>query len=301
MSLSSRAIKRIQRDLADILSENGRNELAENGIYVHVKDEDMKRVYVMFVGQSNTPYEHGFYFIEFTYPDDYPMSPPVAKYCTQGYLPGTSSSIRFNPNLYICGKVCLSMLNTWEGPCWVPTNTLTNVFMAIQALVLNETPLHNEPGYAALPAQDPSIQAYNRMIEYANCKIAILEMMRNPPKNFEVFVPVMEEYFMKHYDEIVAHVHKVRDILGGKPIHCNAYGSVHISANYEEILEKMAQNRAALSSLAAGSAPRCVETTLCGVEATSCGVEATSCGVDPMDAYAIAKLLEEDDAYYGEE
>ena len=24
-------------------------------------------------------------------------------------------SIRFNPNLYACGKVCLSLLGTWSG------------------------------------------------------------------------------------------------------------------------------------------------------------------------------------------
>jgi hypothetical protein len=33
--------------------------------------------------------------------------------------------VRFNPNLYINGKVCLSLLGTWSGPSWNPkTSTL---------------------------------------------------------------------------------------------------------------------------------------------------------------------------------
>ena len=55
--------------------------------------------------------------------------------------------IRFNPNLYTSGKVCLSMLNTWKGPGWVPTNTVSNILVAIQALVFNQEPLRNEPGF----------------------------------------------------------------------------------------------------------------------------------------------------------
>ena len=31
-----------------------------------------------------------------------------------------NTQVRFNPNLYNCGKVCLSLLGTWSGPGWVP-------------------------------------------------------------------------------------------------------------------------------------------------------------------------------------
>jgi hypothetical protein len=42
------------------------------------------------------------------YLDDYPKSPPIFHYisfCTD----------RLNPNLYDDGKVCVSLLGTWEG------------------------------------------------------------------------------------------------------------------------------------------------------------------------------------------
>ncbi len=38
--------------------------------------------------------------------------------------------VRFNPNLYQCGKVCLSLLGTWEGAQgeqWNETSTLLQV------------------------------------------------------------------------------------------------------------------------------------------------------------------------------
>ncbi len=215
--MQSRAMKRIQRDLLDI--EKCREDLKNNGVYVYYDENNIKDVYTMFIGTENTPYHHGYYFVKFTFPDDYPMSPPKAFYSTQGrihtHVINNSNNIavsndmyqvRFNPNLYTCGKVCLSMLNTWNGPGWVPTNTLTNVFMALQALVLNEYPLHNEPGYTELPKTDISVVNYNRIIQFANCKIAILEMMENPPKGFEIFKKDMEEYFLKNYENILKNI-----------------------------------------------------------------------------------------------
>ena len=38
-----------------------------------------------------------------------------------------NGTVRFNPNLYHCGKVCLSLLGTWEGAQgeqWNETSTI---------------------------------------------------------------------------------------------------------------------------------------------------------------------------------
>lgn len=57
---------------------------------------------------------------------------------------------RFNPNLYNCGKVCLSLLGTWSGPSWDPaTSTLLQVRLAPVcdpldvALTIHESPETN--------------------------------------------------------------------------------------------------------------------------------------------------------------
>lgn len=51
-----------------------------------------------------------------------------------------------DPNLYANGKVCLSILGTWQGPGWTQSQTLTSVLLSIQSL-MNPLPYHNEPGY----------------------------------------------------------------------------------------------------------------------------------------------------------
>ena len=59
---------------------------------------------------------------------------------------GLGMLIIVNPNLYENGKVCLSILGTWSGPGWTTACTLSSVLLSIQSL-LNENPIHNEPGW----------------------------------------------------------------------------------------------------------------------------------------------------------
>ena len=43
-------------------------------------------------------------------------------------MPAGGGSVRFNPNLYNCGKVCLSLLGTWsgaKGETWDPNSSST--------------------------------------------------------------------------------------------------------------------------------------------------------------------------------
>ena len=58
--------------------------------------------------------------------------------------------VRFNPNLYRDGKVCLSILGTWAGPGWSPAQSLSSVLLSIQSL-MNARPYHNEPGHVFSP------------------------------------------------------------------------------------------------------------------------------------------------------
>lgn len=64
-------------------------------------------------------------------PADYPETPPMVKMTTTG-----GGRVRFNPNLYADGKVCLSLLGTWSGPSWDPkVSTLLQVLVSIQRSV----------------------------------------------------------------------------------------------------------------------------------------------------------------------
>ena len=123
--------------------------------------------------------------------NDYPFTPPKVKFLTY------ESGVRFNPNLYTNGKVCLSILGTWSGPGWTTCLNLNTVLLSIQSL-LNENPLQNEPGFDT----DTSIKAINyaRIVSYFNIKTATLGMIENPPHGFDVFKPIMETHFVKNID-----------------------------------------------------------------------------------------------------
>ncbi len=237
-----RATKRIVKEIQDL--EKSKDLMKENGIYFHYDESDIKKLYVMIIGPKDSPYENGYYFFEFTYPDNYPMEPPKAKYMTQGIIEDDKKNkynVRFNPNLYTCGKVCLSMLNTWQGPGWVPTNTITNVLVAIQALVLNENPLENEPGYENLKGEDQKkYKTYNEIIEYSNWKISIYEMLENSPKPFEIFKNDMIENLKKNYENIKKKIeNKKNEYNSDQIIVSNSIYRMSCLINFDYLLKKL--------------------------------------------------------------
>nr|KYP61219.1 putative ubiquitin carrier protein E2 26 [Cajanus cajan] len=129
--------KKIQ-DEWKILEEN----LPET-IFVRVSETRMELLRAVIVGPQGTPYHDGLFFFDCLFPSTYPAGPPRVHYHSGG--------LRLNPNLYQCGKVCLSLLGTWHGrnsENWIPEkSTMLQVLVSIQALILNEKPFFNEPGY----------------------------------------------------------------------------------------------------------------------------------------------------------
>lgn len=237
--MSSKRLKRITNEIKEL--QESSDILKENGIYFHINEENMSTIHAMLIGPEKTPYEKGFYFFKIDYSAEYPMTPPNVKYLTQGVLNNPVSksafNIRFNPNLYTCGKVCLSMINTWQGDGWVPTNTITNVLIAIQALVLNEEPLRNEPGYEK--ADKKVINDYNNLIEYANIKIGVLNMLKTQPLNCEVFKPIMIDYFMKNIDFYRNFVLIKNDLL--KNVIVEAPYSMKVIPNYDLLINEITE------------------------------------------------------------
>ena len=97
----------------------------------------------MIAGPENTPYAGGLFEFDCFLPMQYPNLPPLMNLCTTG-----GGRVRFNPNLYNCGKVCLSLLGTWSGSAeenWQPRkSTLLQVLVSIQSMILVEAPYFNE-------------------------------------------------------------------------------------------------------------------------------------------------------------
>ena len=231
--MSSRKVKRIYNEIKEL--KNSVDIFKQSGIYYHIDDDEIDKIYIMFIGPPDTPYEKGFYFFELYYPDNYPMTPPVMKYCTQGSLTNRVNkpvSIRFNPNLYTNGKVCLSMLNTWKGPGWVPTNTISNILVAIQALVFNEEPLRNEPGFENSPKVD--IDYYNKILEFSNFKIAICDQLNSDLGVFQCFKSIMIDYIRENKDYYENKFEEMKE-KENEEIASQAYG-LHTILNYKSLV-----------------------------------------------------------------
>lgn len=76
------------------------------------------QIHALITGPFDTPYEGGFFLFLFRCPPDYPIHPPRVKLITTGH-----NTVRFNPNFYRNGKVCLSILG-WVRLNFIPTMSL---------------------------------------------------------------------------------------------------------------------------------------------------------------------------------
>lgn len=225
--ISKETIKRLLADVRYIY----KNPLTDNGIYYCHDEEDIMKGYAMIVGPEDTPYFGGYYFFEMCFPSDYPFSPPKVKYMTNDGL------TRFNPNLYKCGKVCVSILNTWSGDKWSACQTINSIILTLCSL-LNNTPLLNEPGITKL---NKDYDHYNKSIEYTNINYAICELLDKSknriPEQFVSFYPFMKELFIKNYDKLVA-------IVDGKSVGTETYivqiYQMTTNANYGLLKDKLA-------------------------------------------------------------
>ncbi|KAH0294077.1 hypothetical protein M436DRAFT_81729 [Aureobasidium namibiae CBS 147.97] len=125
------------------------------GVYVRTWESRMDLIRVLFVGPLGTPYEYAPFMIDLHLPSQYPYEPPKA-FFHSWTAEGAGMSGRVNPNLYEEGKICLSLLGTWQGDearneAWTPNqSTVLQVLVSILGLVLVREPYYNEAGFEPL-------------------------------------------------------------------------------------------------------------------------------------------------------
>jgi len=158
-----------------------------NAIYCRVDKERVDVMKVIIMGASGTPYAHGAFVYDLFFDNQYPNSPPKCTLITTG-----GQAVRFNPNLYHNGKVCLSLLGTWRGSAtenWDPKlSTILQVLLSIQAIIMSNEVYFNEPGYeheAGTVDGEKKNDAYANIVKYCNVKYAIIDQIKNPAKGFE--------------------------------------------------------------------------------------------------------------------
>jgi ubiquitin-protein ligase len=232
--ISKDTINRLLKDVKQII----KNPLTDNGIYYIHNESDIMKGYALIIGPSETPYFGGNYFFEISYPMDYPHSPPKVKYCTNG------NNIRFNPNLYVCGKVCISLLNTWRGEQWTSCQSISTILLTLCTLLCKD-PLLNEPG---VHPDHQDMKNYNEIIHYANLDIAVCDIVSKNPNVynpfFENFYPFIKENFLKNYDKLIELSEKKNEEYKGVSLHLRTgfYG-MNVIINYKNLTEKLKESK----------------------------------------------------------
>lgn len=165
------AIARITREIAQI--QKG----TDLSLAVACQESDVRHIRALIIGPPETPYEYGFYEFSIRFGRDYPIkSPDVTCLTTNG------GKCRFNPNIYNCGKVCLSILGTWRGEPgeeWSSAQGLESVLLSIQSL-MSANPYENEPGEFENEGKDkPMPQAYIAKIKHENLRITVIQRMED--------------------------------------------------------------------------------------------------------------------------
>ncbi|XP_048321483.2 probable ubiquitin-conjugating enzyme E2 26 isoform X1 [Ziziphus jujuba] len=203
-------------------------------IFVRVYESRMDLLRAVIVGAEGTPYHDGLFFFDVFFPSGYPNVPPQVHYHSGG--------LRINPNLYNCGKVCLSLLNTWSGnknEKWLPgVSTMLQVLVSIQGLILNPKPFFNEPGYARMsgsPNGEIQSQQYNENTFILSLKTMVY-IIRRPPKHFEELV--MGHFYNRSRDILVA----CRAYMDGAQVGCLVKGGVQDVDEGDKSCSKTFQN-----------------------------------------------------------
>ncbi|KAJ4485664.1 hypothetical protein J3R30DRAFT_3282130 [Lentinula aciculospora] len=149
------------------------------GIWVRVDEVRNDVIKIMIAGPEGTPYSGRF---DCFMPLAYPAVPPQMHLRTTG-----GGTVRFNPNLYEVGKVCLSLLGTWPGSPeeqWLPyKSTLLQVLVSIQSMILIDLPYFNEPGYGRANPKSAASINYNRNISLQTTRWAIVDWLREEHRN----------------------------------------------------------------------------------------------------------------------
>ncbi|EME27680.1 ubiquitin-conjugating enzyme family protein [Galdieria sulphuraria] len=204
-----------------------------SSIIVRVDEENFDVFRVLIFGPEGTPYANGAFFFDFLLPIEYPEKPPVGR-----FLNTRRGEIRCNPNLYNCGKICLSLLGTWPGPSWSSQCTLLQVLVSIQSFIFVGEPYFNEPGFEEFQSTirgKRKSRTYNLYVEDYTVKYAMLDVLKKPYKGFE---QVLKEHFRLKQRQVIRQVEEWQQKANERtmsPSHDNVFSEFTDSSSVSRI------------------------------------------------------------------
>jgi ubiquitin-protein ligase len=225
------------------IDEIQKEEYAKQGIYYYVNETNMMTGILLVWGPEDTLYENMpmCYFI--TFPHTYPFDPPKAEFIT------SDGSTRFHPNMYVDGKVCLSILGTWEGPKWTGILRLSSVGVILQS-IMDNNPVVHEPGCAT--RTDSYVVDYN---EFVGSKVldflTHLVLTYIDTKSLPNYLKPFESIFVERIQPIVSCLEKRLEekIKTGEKFWSQLIYRLSGSTNYKRNLELLEANRTKIDEL----------------------------------------------------
>lgn len=214
-----------------------------SSVFVRCDTDRLDIMKVLITGPADTPYANGCFELDVFFPPDYPLTPMMINLETTGH-----HTVRFNPNLYNDGKVCLSVLNTWHGrpeEKWnAQTSSFLQVLVSIQSLILVPEPYFNEPGYErsrGTPSGTQSSKDYNANVYQATVRWAMLEQIVNPCPCFK---DVINAHFYLKRHEIIEQVEGwikdlENDISEKRTVKSNKRSSFSNIDNFKKVYQQL--------------------------------------------------------------
>lgn len=186
--ISKSSIKRLVKDIKELKND------PLKGIFYRHSETNMLKGSALIIGPEDTPYHGGYYLFSFNFPTDYPHSPPKLEFLTGDGL------TRLHPNLYKNGKVCLSILNTWDGDSWTGCQTISTILLTIQSIFTNN-PLINEPNITHIYKD---FYNYTEIIRFKNIVVSILSVVNNSDNkysNIDNLIKIARDDFINNYED----------------------------------------------------------------------------------------------------
>eukprot|EP00042_Codosiga_hollandica_P000287 m.923298 g.923298 ORF g.923298 m.923298 type:complete len:149 (+) comp108384_c0_seq1:134-580(+) len=115
------ALKRIQRELKEVAADT-----SITGCSAGPVADDLFVWQATIMGPADSPYQGGVFFLNVTFPTDYPFKPPTIKFLTKIY----------HPNINASGNICLDILKK----NWSPALTASKVLLSISSLLCDANP-----------------------------------------------------------------------------------------------------------------------------------------------------------------
>jgi ubiquitin-protein ligase len=222
---SNKTIMRIVQDIYDF------NKNKPEGIYLSIDKKNLMKQHALIIGPKDTPYFGGFFFFEIIYPENYPTNSPQVTLLT------IEKNVRFNPNLYECGKVCLSILGTWSGPSWSPVMNIRLVLQSIQSLLCS-FPIQNEPGFENTKENEITSMEYNQYLIYNTYRIAIIEVLKNKFNVSSLFKKEIEKEFNNNKSKLNNDLLSYKQIFGNSTVESRIYFMKKTKLNFISLIEE---------------------------------------------------------------